>query len=108
MPESARFSLLVEATRPGLWSAVAALLSIMFSLNLLLAIFNLIPVPPLDGHSAVGLLMEEDTLRKWHEFSSNPQFTLIGMLIAWQLIDQIFQPLFTMALNVLYPGAQFT
>jgi len=107
MPESVKFSHLVDATTPGVWTSVAALLSILFSLNLLLAIFNLIPVPPLDGHSAIGLLMSEQTLRKWHEFMSSPQFSLLGMLVAWKVMDQIFDPLFTLALNVLYPGAGF-
>ena len=36
---------------------MALLLSVLFTLNLLLCVFNLIPVPPLDGSGALGLLL---------------------------------------------------
>jgi hypothetical protein len=35
-------------------------LSILFSLNLLLAAFNMLPVPPLDGITAIGLVLSEN------------------------------------------------
>ena len=35
-------------------------LSILFVLNLLLGTFNLLPVPPLDGHNVITLLMSDD------------------------------------------------
>src|SRR5208282_1098394 len=38
----------------------AILLFVLFSLNLLLGVFNLLPVPPLDGSSAIMLLMSEN------------------------------------------------
>src|SRR5450432_697762 len=38
-------------TEGGMWAFAATFLSILFSLNLLLATFNLLPVPPLDGHA---------------------------------------------------------
>ena len=47
-PPSIGFDHLV-ATEAGGWAGVAFFLSVVFSLNLLLASFNLIPLPPLDG-----------------------------------------------------------
>ena len=43
----------------GAAATVATLISILFTLNLLLLVFNLIPLPPLDGAGAVGLLLPE-------------------------------------------------
>ena len=40
------------------------LLSILFSLNVLLCVFNLLPIPPLDGWSALGLILPESGARK--------------------------------------------
>ena len=32
---------------------------------------------------------------------------LIGMLAAWKLFDVVFQPLFLLAVNLLYPGVHY-
>ena len=50
---------LVYAANGGSAGALALCFSILFSWNLLLFLFNLIPVPPRDGHSVVGLVMRE-------------------------------------------------
>jgi hypothetical protein len=34
-------------------------------------------------------------------------FGLIGLVIAWRVFGPIFDPIFTFALNVLYPGAGY-
>jgi len=41
----------------------------LFSLNLLLATFNLLPLPPLDGSAAPALVMHEDSARKLQSFA---------------------------------------
>jgi Zn-dependent protease len=77
----------------------------MFSLNLLLGTFNLIPVPPLDGFGALGLFAPEDLARRIQHFGhSLGGFSIIGLLLAWQVFDPVFQPLFAFALRALYPG----
>ena len=59
MPESVGFTHITEATMPGAAEFAATFLSILFVLNVLLGTFNLLPVPPLDGHTGVTLLMGE-------------------------------------------------
>jgi Zn-dependent protease len=77
----------------------------MFSLNLLLGAFNLLPVPPLDGFGAVGLLLSEETAQRVQEFGSQIRgFSMIGLFVAWKVFDPIFDPIFTLALKALYPG----
>lgn len=104
-PQTATFTRVVEATQPGTLAAVATLLSVLFVLNLLLFVFNLLPVPPLDGNSAITLLMSEEMGRRFREFTRS--FGLLGLLLAWFLFGRIFQPLYTLALNLLHPGAGY-
>lgn len=84
---------------------VAIILSVMFSLNLLLGIFNLLPVPPLDGFGAIGLFLGEKAALRFLELGHQlGGFSMIGLLIAWQVFDPIFDPIFTFSLRVLYLG----
>jgi len=72
---------------------------------LLLCFFNLLPVPPLDGFGAVALFLREEPARRFQELGFQMGgFSMIGLLIAWQVFDPIFDPVFTLALRALYPG----
>jgi len=80
-------------------------LSILFILNLILGTFNLIPVPPLDGHAGIMVLMPENTAHRYLDLVRRASgYALIGIVIAWRLFDEIFQPVFLFALHVLYAG----
>jgi len=104
-PEVLNVSQLTAATATGgVWPVLAKFISILFSLNLILFIFNLIPLPPLDGSGVVPLALDEHTARKYMEFIHNPAFMFIGLLIAWQLFDKVFQPIWLLAISLLYPG----
>lgn len=102
-PQSIEISRVVEASAAGPWEAVAALLSILFTLNLLLFAFNLIPFPPLDGASVLPLLLSESAGEKFRAFVSQPGFGLLGLLIAWHLFGELFGPIMILAVNLLYP-----
>lgn len=106
-PGSIHFTHVVAATHSGPLEGVAILLSIMFSLNLLLAVFNLLPIPPLDGHGAICLLFTEDFARRFTAVTRNPTLAIIGLLVCWKIFGYLYDPLFTVALNVLYPGARY-
>ena len=83
-------------------------LGAFFLLNLILATFNLLPLPPLDGSAAVPLLLHDDTARRYQEWLwGNPALIWVGMIVAWRLFDAIFRPLFLAAVNLLYPGANY-
>jgi Zn-dependent protease len=107
-PESASFMHVVDASSSGVAASAGTFLSLLFSLNLLLGTFNLVPVPPLDGFSAVGLLMPEDAARKFQALGYSIRgYTFIGLLLAWRLFDPIYGPLFSFSLKVLYPGQSY-
>ena len=78
-----------------------------FAEQLLLATFNLLPVPPLDGNTGVTLLMGEKSALKFLDWTQNSGFGFLGLLLAWVLFGKIFGTLFALALNVLYPGARY-
>jgi len=108
-PDSIGFTHVVRASSPGGAAAGAAVfLSLMFSLNALLGTFNLIPVPPLDGFSGLGVLLTEDATRRLEGMRRSMQgFTFVGLLIAWKVFDPIFYPLFGIFLQILYPTQNY-
>jgi Zn-dependent protease len=104
-PDSASFTHIAVAVTPGGMEGAATLLSVMFSLNLLLAVFNLLPVPPLDGFGAIGLFLPESGARRFQELGFKMRgFSMFGLLIAWRVFYPIFNPIFALALKALYPG----
>ena len=107
-PSAVSFDQVVTATSGGAWAGVAFLLSVFFSLNLLLAVFNLIPVPPLDGSGAMPLVLSAEATAKYQQFVwGQPAFAWVGILVAWQLIGALFTPIWLFVVNLLYPGFQY-
>jgi Zn-dependent protease len=104
-PDFANFTHIAVAVRPGAGEGAATLLSVTFSLNLLLGVFNLLPVPPLDGFAAIGLFLPENAARRFQKLGFQMRgFSMIGLLIAWRVFNPIFDPIFVFALRVLYSG----
>lgn len=105
-PVSASFTRVTEATGSGPAAFAATFLSILFVLNLLLGTFNLLPLPPLDGHNAVTLLMSDNAARRFLDWSRQG-FGNLGLVLAWYLFNKIFDRVFLLGLNALYPGAGY-
>ena len=107
-PDSANFDRIVSASWGGSWPALAFVLSVLFSLNLMLAFLNLIPLPPLDGSAAVILGLPEETARRYQlMLMQSHAFGMVGLLVAWRVFDLLYDPIFITALNLLYPGAAY-
>jgi len=107
MPESVGFTHITEATMPGAAEFAATFLSILFVLNVLLGTFNLLPVPPLDGHTGVTLLMGEGAAVRFLDWTRNQGFGTMGLVLAWVVYDRIFASIFRLSLAVLYPGSRW-
>jgi len=107
-PASVRFGHVASAAPDGLWPGLAYLLGVFFSMNLVLAALNLLPLPPLDGSGAVPLLLSESAALRYQEFLwSQPMLGWIGILVAWRIFDGIFPPVFLFFVNLLHPGAHY-
>jgi Zn-dependent protease len=107
-PHSVNFGHLVDAPE-GMWRTLGFLLSAFFSLNLVLVFLNLIPLPPLDGSSAIPLLLPQSSAAKYQRFmlGQGRAFAFIGLFAAWKIFDMIFNPLFLLAVNLLYPSGHY-
>jgi Zn-dependent protease len=107
VPDSIGFTHIVAAEGPGRAEFFATFLSILFVLNILLGTFNLLPVPPLDGHSAVTLLMGRNAAVKFLTWSRSQGFGVLGLVVAWVLYDRIFGYIFRFCIAALYPGTRW-
>ena len=85
-------------------AGVAGFLSILFTLNIILLFFNLLPVPPLDGSAFPLLFLSRHSAQTYLSWMSHPAGFWIGIVVAWRVFDVIFTPIHTFALNVLYLG----
>ena len=63
---------------PDIFFAIA---KIFISLNVTLAVFNLIPIEPLDGFKIVGGLLSEEQAIKWYSLRPYGIFFLLALII---------------------------
>ena len=78
---------------PSGWIAFAAkALSIMLSLNVLLAVFNLVPLPPLDGSAVIDLLLPPRMMGIMRRLG--PAGSILGLFVAWKFFPSVVPPLF--------------
>jgi Zn-dependent protease len=110
-PFAVAYTRITQAVNPDTASPAltfaAMFISLLFFQNLLLGTFNLLPVPPLDGSTGITVLMSERMALRFLEFTRDPTFSMAGIVAAWFLFDKLFDPIFSFALNVLYPGAGY-
>ncbi len=107
-PMSVGFDRIVEAPGGGLLGVLALVLSVIFSLNLLLAVFNLIPFPPLDGSGVLPVVLPERAMNAYRSLlSGRPGLAWIGIIGAWMIFDRLFPPIWLAAVNLLYPGTGY-
>jgi Zn-dependent protease len=108
-PARARFHHMVDAAGGATWlTGVGDLLTMLLVLNVLLFVFNMLPFPPLDGASAIGGLLPARAANALRAFTANPVFSVVGILIAWQVFPSIARPLFRTVLQLLHPGARYS
>ena len=103
-PDSIDFAHVIGANGGGTLTTVAAFINVMFSLNLLLFIFNLLPLPPLDGSGVVPMFLREDHARKYLTLVRNPSFSFLGIVVAWNIFDYVYHPLHLAFINLLFLG----
>ena len=106
VPPSADFTHIVDAPEGAkLWQFFATLLSITFSLQVVLIPLNLLPLPPLDGSAIPLFFLSESAAAKYQEMLWNPTLRFIGMIVVFQTFGKILPAIFHFALHLLYPHA---
>ncbi len=96
--------LLIRFGIAGLIPGAFMPIGILFLLNLLLFVFNLLPVPPLDGSAILPMFMSDDMARRYRDFLHQPMFSLLGLLLAWKVFPYLFAPVQNVAVRLITPG----
>jgi Zn-dependent protease len=90
-------------------AGIATVLSVFFSLNILLGCFNLLPFPPLDGYGVLGLFVSEAGALKLQELRAKiGGFSIIGLLIGWRLLSAVYWPLLATGIHGVYAFYRFS
>lgn len=86
------------------------LLLLLVKFNVVLAVFNLIPVHPLDGFKIVGGLLPADKAHEWYQLERYGMIFLLFLLFpifgGVAPINQIISPVISFILGILLPGSQ--
>ena len=106
-PETANFQQITFAPGGGMAQGAATLVSILLSLNLILLIFNLLPLPPLDGSEIVTLFLSDSAAERYRALLMQPGMQMVGLIVAWNVMGALVGPAQRLALNLLYPGAAY-
>lgn len=108
-PDSVRFGHVVSAVGDGMMPGVAFMIGALFCMNLALAVLNLIPLPPLDGSAVIPLFLTASASGRYQQFLwTRPFLSIIGMLFAWRAFGFVFDPVFVLAANLLFPGVRYS
>jgi Zn-dependent protease len=105
-PDRVNFETLVEMTTGGP-SFFTTLLSVLLVQNVFLAIFNLLPLPPLDGASVLRGFAPRRFAELFDNLSTNPAFSMVGLVVAWQVFPMITGPIFFMLLAAVHPDVRY-
>ncbi len=76
-------------------------------LNVVLGVFNLLPIAPLDGFKIVGGILSEEKAREWYQLERYGIFFILLLLIpinGTSLLASIIKPGIDFVLNLLLPA----
>lgn len=92
-------------------SILIGLLQSLIIYNVVLAVFNLIPIHPLDGFKIVGGLLPEEYAHQWAELQGYGMIFLIILILPLaggvSPVSHIISPIISMLLAVLLPTIRF-
>lgn len=83
-------------------SLLLVVLEITFMLNLLLGTFNLLPVPPLDGSTAIMLLMDEKRAQGYLDWIRGNNYGMAGLLVGLLVFREVFPYVQNFVLHLLF------
>ncbi|MBM62602.1 MAG: site-2 protease family protein [Acidobacteria bacterium] len=78
-------------------------LGLLVRLNLLLAVFNMLPVPPLDGGNVLVGLLPESLATRYDRFIRPYGFAILILLMLTDLVDFLIRPPYIVLTRWLLP-----
>jgi Zn-dependent protease len=107
-PERVRARHLVESAGDNAILAGAGdLLSVLLVLNVLLFVFNMLPVPPLDGGTVITGVLPERLAAPMRAAMAHPALSLVGLIVAWQAFPTVAWPLVRMVIRLVHPADSY-
>jgi Zn-dependent protease len=64
-------------------------LALLYQVNVILGVFNLLPLPPLDGSRIVGVAMSDATYERWRSLDQYGMFAIFGLIFLFR--DPFFE-----------------
>jgi Zn-dependent protease len=107
-PERAAYHALVADAATGLPNFAGTLLSVLLVLNVFLGLFNLLPLPPLDGFSVATIFLPEERAQQLRQIQASGFTSMAGLLVAWQVFPVMVHPLFSLILRLVHPGESYS
>ena len=107
-PERAGFHTLVADAASGEPNLFGTVLSVLLVLNVFVGLFNLLPLPPLDGFSVITIALPEQHAQRLRQIQTSGVMSMAGLFIAWQVFPVITHPLFSMLLRLVHPGESYS
>ena len=80
----------------------------IISLNIILGVFNLLPIHPLDGFKIVGGILSEERAREWYQLERYGIIFLLMLIFPFgraSLLDLIIRPVVSFLLGLLIPAS---
>ena len=74
---------------------------------LMLFIFNLLPVPILDGSKIPLFFIKKPNSNSYIDFVNNPRLLVPAIILAWFIFDYVYDPVWTVFVNLLYFGVSY-
>lgn len=84
----------------GFWAPTGVMLQLMIAINVGLAIFNLIPIPPLDGGRVVAGLLSERNAWRWERLEPWGFLIVLGLLLLG-VLEVVLYPLIRGVIGIL-------
>ena len=79
----------------------------IISLNVILGVFNLLPIHPLDGFKIMGGLLYDEKAREWYQLERYGMIFLIILIFPFargSMLNIIIRPVISFILNLLIPS----
>ncbi|OGK21062.1 hypothetical protein A2866_01890 [Candidatus Roizmanbacteria bacterium RIFCSPHIGHO2_01_FULL_39_8] len=97
--------LLIFIELPVLSTIGMLILPVVIIINISLAVFNLLPIAPLDGFKIVGGILSEHRAKEWYELERYGFIFLMILLISPGLLNIIVGPVINFLRSLLLPGS---
>jgi Zn-dependent protease len=96
-----------EAGEPragSMLNGLAMALSVLVNLNVLLGLFNLLPIPPLDGAGIAEGLLPNSLGKFYDQMREIPILQVVGLLVAWNIFPFLWSPAFSVVFGLVHSG----